>query len=95
MLQDPNVQQLQRHHVVAWTLIDRDVDYAWGVRVAHVTADTKQDITSLDILGWGYYKIGDYRKSVQYFSLAYDMKPGAEVKRRLEMARAKLQNTGS
>ncbi len=94
ILQDPNVNQLERHHVVAWTLIDRDVDYEWGIKVANVTAEIKRDITSFDILGWGYYKTGDYVKSVRYLTMSYNQSPNAEVKRRLEMAQEKLKTAG-
>lgn len=92
ILQDPNILQLQRHHVVSWILIDRDLDYDWGIRVAHATADTKKDVTSFDILGWGYYKKGDYANAVRYLQTAYELRPGAEVKQRLEMAKARLKN---
>lgn len=91
ILEDPNILQLMRHHVVAWILIDRDLDYDWGIRVAHATADTKKDITSFDILGWGYYKKGDYPNAVRYLQLAYELRPGADIKQRLEMAKAKLK----
>jgi tetratricopeptide (TPR) repeat protein len=94
ILHDQTVNDLQRHHVVAWTLIDRNVDYEWGIKVANVTAETKRDITSFDILGWGYYNIGDYKKAVYYLSLSYNQQPTAEVKRRLEMAQEKLKNSG-
>lgn len=94
VLQDGNINQLQRHHIVSWILIDRDVDYEWGIKVANVTAETKGDVTSFEILGWGYYKIGDYKKSVQYLKMSYDKDPSVEVKRRLEMAQEKLRATG-
>lgn len=95
ILQNPTTKKLMNHHIVAWTLIDRDVDYEWGLKIAHVAEDLKLgDVTTMDILGWGYYKVGNYRKAVEYLSNSYNKEPDAESKRRLEMAQDKLKASG-
>lgn len=84
--------KFRNYNAVAWALIDKDVDYEWGLKLAHAAEEMKRNnIESIDILGWGYFKTKDYTKAVEYLSRSMKYKPSEEVKRRLELAKEKLQ----
>ncbi len=84
--------KFRNYNAVAWALIDKDVDYEWGIKLAHATDEIKpRNLESIDILGWGYYKAKDYVQAVRYLNQSMQQQPSDEVKKRLDMARAKLE----
>jgi tetratricopeptide (TPR) repeat protein len=91
ILQSKTARDFQRYNAVAWVLIDKELDPAWGVRLAQAAEAMKPDnIESLDVLGWGYYVTGDYAHAVEYLNKSMRKRPSPEVRRRLKMAKEKL-----
>ncbi len=72
-------------------MIDKELDPAWGVRLAQAAEAMKPDnIESQDVLGWGYYVTGDYARAVEYLNKSMRKRPSPEVRRRLKMAKERL-----
>ncbi len=91
VLESPTGNKFRNFNSVAWALIDKDVDYEWGLKLAHAADEMKpNNLESTDILGWGYFKAKNYAKAVEYLSKSMRLKPSEEVKRRLDLAREKL-----
>lgn len=91
ILESPQGNKFHKYNGVAWVLIDKDIDIDWGLKLAKAAYDMKpKNIESVDILGWGYYKAGDYANAVSFLNMSMRMKPSDEVKRRLDMAKEKL-----
>lgn len=87
-------QEYRLYNAIAWALIDKNVDSEWGMRLANAANSLKRDnIESIDILGWGYYVTGDYENAVKYLNRSMIKKPSEEVRRRLQMAKDKLEET--
>lgn len=79
---------------VAWILIDKDLDVPWGIQIALAANELKpNNLISTDILGWGYYKNKEYAKAVDYLNRSMNFAPSEEVKRRLQMAKEKLDES--
>jgi len=94
ILDDSKGNKFRNYNTVAWALIDKDVDYEWGLKLAHAAEDMKRNnIESIDILGWGYFKAKDYPKAVEFLSRSMKYKPSDDVKRRLELAKEKLMES--
>lgn len=94
ILNDTEGKKVTNYNQVAWTLIDRDIDYDWGITLAKAAYEfAPNNIESTDILGWGFFKKKDYEASVQYLTRSMKAKPSDEVKRRLEMAKEKLEES--
>lgn len=92
----PEGNKFKNYNRVAWVLIDKDVDIEWGIKMALAANDLKpNNIESTDILGWGYFKHKDYANAVKYLNLSMKMKPSEEVKRRLQLAKEKLDSVSS
>lgn len=86
--------KFKNYNAVAWVLIDKDVDIEWGLKMAQAADDLKpNNIESTDILGWGYYKHEDYFNAVKYLNKSMKMRPDDEVKRRLTLAKEKLDES--
>jgi tetratricopeptide (TPR) repeat protein len=83
----------RNYNSVAWALIDKDIDYAWGIKIALAASELKTNMESSDILGWGYYKNKDYVNAVRYLNRSMEMQPSEEVRRRLNLAREKLEES--
>lgn len=84
-------KEFRSYNDIAWVLIDKDVDYEWGLKLAHASDELKpKNIESSDILGWGYYKNKQYDKAVEYLNFSMKASPSDEIKRRLEMAKEEL-----
>lgn len=95
ILESSQGSKFRNYNTVAWALIDKDVDYEWGIKLAHAAEEMKRNnIESIDILGWGYFKAKDYTKAVEYLSRSMKYKPSEEVKRRLDQAKEKLKESG-
>lgn len=94
ILEDEDTPKVNTYNLAAWQLIDKDIDIAWGIKLANAANDMKpNNIESIDILGWGYYKSGDYSKAVEYLSQSMKKMPSDEVKNRLKMAKDKLEES--
>lgn len=82
------------YNIVAWILIDKDVDIEWGIQLAQSADEMKKNnIESADILGWGYYKNKDYANAVKHLNISMNLAPSDEVKRRLLLAKEKLDES--
>lgn len=82
------------YNTVGWVLIDKNVDPAWGLRLAQAADALKpNNLQSVDILGWGYFMTGDYENAVKYLNRSMIKKPSDEVRRRLQMAKDKLEES--
>ena len=82
------------YNAIAWQLIDKDIDIAMGLKLAQAANGMKpNNVESIDILGWGYYKNGEYTKAVEYLSQSMKKMPSDEVKNRLKMAKDKLEES--
>jgi len=91
ILESAEGKSFRNYNTVAWALIDKDVDYEWGIALAKTAAELKKNnIESMDILGWGYFKNKEYAKAVEYLTRSYQFSPSEEVKKRIEMAKAEL-----
>lgn len=96
ILELPEGNKFQNYNRVAWVLIDKEVDVEWGIKMAQAANELKpNNIESSDILGWGYFKNKDYANAVKYLNLSMKMKPSDEVKRRLQMAKEKLDEVSN
>lgn len=94
ILNDTEGKKVSNYNQVAWMLIDRDIDYDWGITLAIAANEfAPNNLESTDILGWGYFKKKDYEAAVQYLTRSMKAKPSDEVKRRLEMAKEKLEKS--
>jgi tetratricopeptide (TPR) repeat protein len=94
ILELPEGNKFHNYNTVAWALIDKEGDIEWGLKMAIAANDLKpNNIESADILGWGYYKNKDYANAVKYLNISMKMKPSDEVKRRLTMAKEKLDES--
>lgn len=92
----PEGNKFHNYNAVAWVLIDKDVDVEWGIKMALAANELKpNNIESADILGWGYFKNKEYANAVKYLNLSMKMQPSDEVKRRLQMAKEKLDASSS
>lgn len=81
------------YNIVGWVLIDKNVDPAWGLKLAQAADALKpNNIETTDILGWGYYMTGDYENAVKYLNKSMLRKPSDEVKQRLQLAKDKLED---
>ncbi len=71
----------QGYNALGYTLVDRTTDRVEeGLKLiekAHALAP--EDAFILDSMGWGYYRLGQYPKSVEYLQKALDKRPDPEV----------------
>ncbi len=94
ILELPDGNKFHNYNTVAWVLIDKDVDIEWGIKMAQAANELKpNNIESADILGWGYFKNKDYANAVKYLNISMKMQPSEEVRRRLNMAKEKLDES--
>jgi tetratricopeptide (TPR) repeat protein len=94
ILDSPTGNKFRNYNAVAWVLIDKEIDIEWGIKIASAAYELKsRNIESADILGWGYYKQKDYVKAVEYLNQSMNILPSDEVKRRLTMAKEKLDES--
>lgn len=94
ILNDAQGKKITNYNLVAWALIDRDIDYDWGITLAKAAEElAPNNVESMDILGWGYFKKKDYEAAVQYLTRSMKTIPSDEVKRRLDMAKEKLEES--
>ena len=94
ILESTEGNKFRNYNTVAWALIDKDIDYAWGIALAQAANEIKKNnVQSTDILGWGYYKNKEYAKAVEMLTRSFKSDPSEEVRRRLEMAKAELAKT--
>ncbi|MBL7959836.1 hypothetical protein JNL27_06300 [bacterium] len=94
ILSSPRTSKFKVFNSVAWVLIDKDVDVEWGIDLAQNAFDLKpNNIESLDVLGWGYYKHKEYGKAVDYLNRSMNIAPSDEVRQRLTMAKEKLDES--
>ncbi len=88
--------EYSNYNTVAWTLIDNELDVEWGIKIAHASNEMKpNNLQSIDILGWGYYKLEDFAKAVNYLNQSMNLAPSDEVKNRLKLAKEKLDSVSS
>lgn len=94
LLESGDKKTVSTYNAIAWQLIDKDIDIAMGLKLAQAANGMKpNNVESIDILGWGYYKSGEYVKAVEYLSQSMKKMPSDEVKNRLKMAKDKLEDS--
>ncbi len=94
IIKETEGRQFIGYNIVSWVLIDKALDPIWGLNLAHAADALKpNNLESTDILGWGYYVTGDYENAVKYLNRSMIKKPSEEVRRRLQMAKDKLEES--
>ncbi len=94
ILESSKGKEFRAYNDIAWILIDKDVDYEWGIKLAQAANDQKPgNLESNDILGWGYFKNKDYENAVKYLNISMKRQPSDEVRKRLDMAKAELEKS--
>ncbi|MBX7150239.1 tetratricopeptide repeat protein [bacterium] len=94
IINDTQGKKITNYNLVAWALIDKDIDYDWGITLAKAADElAPNNIESTDILGWGYFKKKNYEAAVKYLTKSMRTMPSDEVKLRLDMAKEKLEES--
>ncbi|MFS8084543.1 MAG: tetratricopeptide repeat protein [Acidobacteriota bacterium] len=72
--------EAQGYNALGYTLVDRTDRTEEGLRlIEKAHALSPEDAFILDSMGWGYYRLGQYPKSVEYLQKALDKRPDPEV----------------
>ena len=70
----------QGYNALGYTLVDRTDRIEEGLKlIEKAHALSPEDAFILDSMGWGYYRLGQYSKSVEYLQKALDKRPDPEV----------------
>lgn len=70
----------QGYNALGYTLVDRTDRIEEGLKlIEKAHALSPDDAFILDSMGWGYYRLGQYPKSVEYLQKALDKRPDPEV----------------
>lgn len=72
--------EAQGYNALGYTLVDRTDRIEEGLKlIEKAHALSPEDAFILDSMGWGYYRLGQYPKSVEYLQRALDKRPDPEV----------------
>lgn len=72
--------EAQGYNALGYTLVDRTDRIEEGLKlIEKAHALSPDDAFILDSMGWGYYRLGQYPKSVEYLQKALDKRPDPEV----------------
>jgi tetratricopeptide (TPR) repeat protein len=70
----------QGYNALGYTLVDRTDRVEEGLKlIEKAHALSPEDAFILDSMGWGYFRLGQYAKSVEYLQKALDKRPDPEV----------------
>lgn len=70
----------QGYNALGYTLVDRTDRIEEGLKlIEKAHALSPEDAFILDSMGWGYFRLGQYPKSVEYLQKALDKRPDPEV----------------
>lgn len=70
----------QGYNALGYTLVDRTERIEEGLKlIEKAHALSPEDAFILDSMGWGYYRLGQYPKSVEYLQKAFDKRADPEV----------------
>lgn len=94
ILSDDAGKKVQNYNAIAWALVDNDVDYEWGLKLAQAADEMKpNNIESLNILGWTYFKLKDYDKAIQLLSKSYKQTQSEDVKERIRLIKEQQEKS--
>jgi tetratricopeptide (TPR) repeat protein len=73
-------ENAQALNALGYTLVDRTDDVQEGLKYIKQAYKLKPDDAAiLDSLGWAYYRLGNYQKSLDYLRQAFDKLKDAEI----------------
>jgi tetratricopeptide (TPR) repeat protein len=70
----------QAYNALGYSLLDRNVRVQEGMQLVEKASQLAPDDAGIiDSMGWGYYRLGNFDKSLEYLRRAFDSNPDPEI----------------